>query len=113
VLDVRQTDEFDNSHLRGAINIPLHELADRIGELPGCPVWVHCASGYRASVAASILDRHDLGDDSNLSLYFVPDDRHPEREQGREGGILSESRQSGALQIPEKGTPAAALRTPG
>jgi rhodanese-related sulfurtransferase len=22
-------------------------------------VWVHCASGYRASIAASILDRHE------------------------------------------------------
>ncbi|MBJ7386157.1 MAG: MBL fold metallo-hydrolase [Mycolicibacterium sp.] len=57
VLDVRRTDEYDEGHVRGALNIALHHLAGRLGELPGGQVWVHCASGYRASVAASILDR--------------------------------------------------------
>jgi hydroxyacylglutathione hydrolase len=56
VLDVRQSDEFAESHIAGAVNIPLHELVDRAGELSGGEVWVHCASGYRASIAASILD---------------------------------------------------------
>ncbi|OBK77288.1 rhodanese-like domain-containing protein [Mycobacterium sp. 1274761.0] len=56
VLDVRQPDEFSESRVTGAVNIPLHELLDRIGELPDGPTWVHCASGYRASIAASILD---------------------------------------------------------
>ncbi len=59
VLDVRQADEFADSHIDGARNIPLHELVDRVGELPVGEVWVHCASGYRASIAASILDRHE------------------------------------------------------
>ncbi|MGH3675869.1 MAG: MBL fold metallo-hydrolase [Mycobacterium sp.] len=59
VLDVRQTDEFDESRIPGAVNIPLHELADRIGELPAGQAWVHCTTGYRASIAASVLDRHD------------------------------------------------------
>ena len=58
VLDVRQPDEFTESHVRGAVNIPLHELIDRVNVLPAGEVWVHCASGYRASIAASILDRH-------------------------------------------------------
>ena len=35
--------------------IPLHELLDRIDEVPDGEVWVHCASGYRASIAASVL----------------------------------------------------------
>ena len=35
--------------------IPLHELPRRIGEVPGGEVWVHCAAGYRASIAASLL----------------------------------------------------------
>ena len=56
VVDVRRGDEFDEGHVRGAVNIPVHELAARVGELPAGPIWVHCASGYRASVAASILD---------------------------------------------------------
>jgi glyoxylase-like metal-dependent hydrolase (beta-lactamase superfamily II)/rhodanese-related sulfurtransferase len=57
VLDVRQTDEFQTSHVTGAVNIPLHELAGRLDEVPTGPVWVHCGSGYRASIAASLLDR--------------------------------------------------------
>jgi hydroxyacylglutathione hydrolase len=58
VLDVRQPDEFADSHVQGAVNIPLHELIDRVNGLPVGEIWVHCASGYRASIAASILDRH-------------------------------------------------------
>jgi hydroxyacylglutathione hydrolase len=59
VLDVRQQGEFVRGHIAGAINIPLHELADRAGEVPTGEVWIHCGSGYRASIAASMLDRHD------------------------------------------------------
>ena len=45
-------------HVSKAVNIAVHELAERLDELPAAEIWVHCASGYRASVAASILDRH-------------------------------------------------------
>ena len=57
VLDVRRHDEHIRGRVRGALNIPLHELIDRIDEVPDGQVWVHCASGYRASIAASIIDR--------------------------------------------------------
>ena len=33
------------------------ELTDRLTELPDATLWVHCASGFRASIAASLLDR--------------------------------------------------------
>ncbi len=56
VLDVRRNGEWAQSRVPGAVHIPLHELPARIGELPGGQVWVHCHSGYRASVAASLLD---------------------------------------------------------
>ena len=59
VLDVRQRHEYEMSHIDGAINIPLHELADRLGTLPDGEIWVHCASGYRSSIAASMIDRPD------------------------------------------------------
>ena len=55
VLDVRRTDEFGASRIQGAMNIPIHELPSRMGELPAGEVWVHCAAGYRASIAASLL----------------------------------------------------------
>ncbi|GCD90093.1 MBL fold metallo-hydrolase [Nocardioides sp. LS1] len=56
VLDVRRESEFAAARLDGAVNIPLHELVDRIADVPAGEVWVHCAGGYRASVAASVLD---------------------------------------------------------
>ncbi|WP_286175675.1 MBL fold metallo-hydrolase [Arthrobacter sp. NEB 688] len=58
VLDVRRASEFAEQHIAGATNIPLHELLARLGEVPAGEVWVHCAGGYRASIAASILAAH-------------------------------------------------------
>ena len=56
ILDVRRADEHDAARIAGAVNIPLHELSDRLADVPAGEVWVHCAGGYRASVAASMLD---------------------------------------------------------
>ncbi len=55
VLDVRRADEYEDAAIRGAVNIPIHEIPRRVAEVPDGEVWVHCASGYRASVAASFL----------------------------------------------------------
>lgn len=57
VLDVRLTGEWRQGHLDGAVHIPLPDLPDRIGELGGGVVWVHCQSGYRATIATSLLAR--------------------------------------------------------
>ncbi|GAP55884.1 uncharacterized protein YrkH [Arthrobacter sp. Hiyo6] len=57
VLDVRRAEEYALSHVAGAVNVPLHELLTRLDEVPGGKLWVHCASGYRASVASSLLQR--------------------------------------------------------
>jgi rhodanese-related sulfurtransferase len=56
VLDVRRTEEHAAAAISDAVNIPLHELWGRIDEVPAGEVWVHCEVGYRASVAASMLD---------------------------------------------------------
>lgn len=56
ILDVRRDREWAESHIQGAVHIPLHEPAGRLGEVPGGEVWVHCHSGYRAAAGASILD---------------------------------------------------------
>ena len=55
ILDVRRIDEYDESAIDGAVNIPIHELPRRLADLPAGDLWVHCASGYRASVAASFI----------------------------------------------------------
>lgn len=57
ILDVRRTHEFAKSHIRDAVNIPLHELLRRLDEVPAGRLWVHCGSGYRSAVAASLLQR--------------------------------------------------------
>ncbi|MGH9056385.1 MAG: MBL fold metallo-hydrolase [Acidimicrobiales bacterium] len=57
VLDVRRPDEWEAGHLAGAAHVPLWELESRLGELSDGVVWVHCGSGFRASIAASLLAR--------------------------------------------------------
>jgi hydroxyacylglutathione hydrolase len=57
VLDVRRPDEWAAGHLAGAVHVPFWELEQRAGEVPAGTVWVHCASGFRAAIAASLLDR--------------------------------------------------------
>lgn len=57
VLDARRRLEWHEGHLADAVHIPLHELQRRMDELPDTEIWVHCASGYRASIAASLLAR--------------------------------------------------------
>jgi hydroxyacylglutathione hydrolase len=56
VLDVRQPNEWQNGHMPRAMHISGGELPRRIDEVPvDQPVAVHCGSGYRSSVAASLL----------------------------------------------------------
>ena len=57
VLDARRVDEWRAGHIAGALNIFVVELPGRLGEIPAGTVWAHCATGYRASVAAGLLDR--------------------------------------------------------
>jgi hydroxyacylglutathione hydrolase len=56
ILDVRRDQEWNDSHITGAVHIPIHELPSRLADVPDGEVWVHCGAGYRASVAASFLD---------------------------------------------------------
>jgi glyoxylase-like metal-dependent hydrolase (beta-lactamase superfamily II)/rhodanese-related sulfurtransferase len=58
VLDVRRAEERARGAVAGSRSVPLHEVPGRLGEIPADrPVWVYCAGGYRASVAASLLAR--------------------------------------------------------
>ena len=56
VIDVRQLSEFESGHVPGSHHIAGGSLPDRLDELPrDRPIATICASGYRASVAASVL----------------------------------------------------------
>ena len=58
ILDVRSPDEWKKGHIPGAKHIFLPEVPQKSGELSNKkPVAVYCDSGYRASLAASILKK--------------------------------------------------------
>jgi rhodanese-related sulfurtransferase len=58
VIDVRLATDWQDAHVINSVSIPLHELMEKMDTLPvDQAIWVHCASGYRASIAASLIDR--------------------------------------------------------
>lgn len=61
LLDVRSPREWSAKHIRGSVNIPLNHLQERIAEIPrDRRLAVHCAGGYRSSIAASILHQYGM-----------------------------------------------------
>ena len=56
VIDARKPTEFAQGHLSTARNLPLAELNGRLSELSKDePVFIHCGSGYRSTIATSLL----------------------------------------------------------
>ena len=56
VIDVRTEREWQGGSIEHSLNIPLPHLTERLEEIPkDYPVVVQCASGYRSSIAASVL----------------------------------------------------------
>ena len=67
VLDVRTDGERAGKHIQGSIHIPLARLRDRVGEVSADrQVVIHCASGYRSSIAASDLRRRGFADVADM-----------------------------------------------
>ncbi|GGT01802.1 MBL fold metallo-hydrolase [Streptomyces chromofuscus] len=56
VLDVRRDSERSVGFVEGSVHIPIHTLHHRLHDVPEGQVWVHCAGGMRAAIAASLLD---------------------------------------------------------
>ena len=58
LIDVRAPREREQKHVAGSVSLPLNHLVERASELPrDRPLLVHCAGGYRSSIAASLLQR--------------------------------------------------------
>lgn len=56
LIDARKATEFTSGHLSVAHNLPLSELNVRMSEISReTPVHIHCGSGYRSTIAASLL----------------------------------------------------------
>jgi rhodanese-related sulfurtransferase len=61
VLDIRNAREWATKHIARSMNIPLNHLQERMAEVPrDRRIAVHCAGGYRSSIAASILHHYGV-----------------------------------------------------
>ncbi|GIP50632.1 rhodanese-like domain-containing protein [Paenibacillus sp. J53TS2] len=67
VIDVREIHEYNRGHIKGAINIPLSQLQQRMGEITkDQAVYVYCQSGMRSKQAAKLLGRHGIKEVADL-----------------------------------------------
>jgi rhodanese-related sulfurtransferase len=61
LVDIRNPREWAAKHIDGSVNVPLNHLQERIAEIPrDRRIAVHCAGGYRSSIAASILHQYGI-----------------------------------------------------
>src|SRR5207237_7974536 len=61
VLDVRSPGEWRESRIAGSTNVPLDHLRERIADVPrDVTLVIHCGSGYRSPMGASILAQHGI-----------------------------------------------------
>lgn len=56
LIDVRERDEFAGGHVPGAVNIPMSEIGDRLGELPDGAFDVICQLGGRSARVVQALE---------------------------------------------------------
>jgi hydroxyacylglutathione hydrolase len=67
ILDVRKLNEAESGHIKEAINLSLQELSNNIDQLdPADSFLVHCAGGYRSSIASSLLKSRGFRNVTNI-----------------------------------------------
>jgi hydroxyacylglutathione hydrolase len=61
LVDIRNPREWATKHIHGSVNIPLNHLQERMAEIPrDRRIALHCAGGYRSSIAVSILHQYGI-----------------------------------------------------
>lgn len=71
LLDVREKTEYNSQHVKGAMNIPLRTLHQKVSEIPKqVPFYVHCLAGYRSVIAISILKSRGIHNLVNIEGGF-------------------------------------------
>ncbi len=72
IVDVREPYEYEKGHIKGAVNIPLSQLRDRMQEIPkDCPVYVHCRTGQRSYNAVMALQNSGFNNVFNVTGSFL------------------------------------------
>jgi hydroxyacylglutathione hydrolase len=68
LLDVRTPTEWKNHHIEGARHVPLASFAKQLPELPNDrPIAIICGSGYRSSIATSLLQARGYKEIANVA----------------------------------------------
>jgi hydroxyacylglutathione hydrolase len=68
VVDVRTPSEWQSRHIAGARHVPLSSFAQKAPDLPNDrPIAIICGSGYRSSIAASLLRARGYKDLANVA----------------------------------------------
>lgn len=71
MIDVREADEFEKGHVKNAVNIPLSEFRERIGEIPmDKPVYLYCRTSHRSYSACLALMHRGYREVYNVSGSF-------------------------------------------
>lgn len=71
-LDVREDYEYNAGHIKGAVNIPLHNLVAELNSLPkDRNIYVYCRSGHRSLDAVGFLNSLGLDKIYNVNGGFI------------------------------------------
>ena len=92
VLDVRRFNEFAEGHVKEAINLSLEEMTDiaQIAQLEEDQnIYVHCRTGYRSVIAASLLKRHGYHNLRNVSGGWLKIKEQENIETQKEASVLN------------------------
>ncbi len=100
LIDARRRTEWDPGHVAGARHVPLHDLLDRLDDVRTWSraaehaghdprAWVYCGGGFRAAVAASVLDR------AGIPVVHIDEDFH----RAAEAGLTIQTHDDGRVRL--------------
>lgn len=72
IIDSRERVEYEEGHIKGAVNIPLSEFRERLDEIPkDKPVYIHCLSSQRSYYMVRELNERGYKNVINISGSFL------------------------------------------